>query len=406
MALLLAACGKPQAQQPAAAASWPPDSALAARSADFATPDFAIDTVASGLEVPWGIAVAPDGRVFVTERAGRVRVVQHDSLRAEPWASFEVFAHDADWQPESGLMGIALAPDFASSGHVYVYGTFRKSGLEQEHRIGSRIARRFAEWFAPARASRFENRVYRLTDRDGRGVDPELVIGGLPANYYHCGGVVAFGPDGMLYLTAGDAMHPPSAGQPDELAGKVLRYRPDGTIPADNPRPGSPVFAAGLRNSQGLAWHAQGTLFALDHGPTGMQAEAGRVGHDELNVITPGANYGWPRVTGRDSAFVMPLRVWAQAIAPAGLALRGDELFVTGLRGRQLRRVVVAAAGAGWHVVHEDTLLEDYGRLRAIAAAPDGSWYVGTSNRDGRGDPQQQDDLLLRLVPRRRAARA
>ena len=406
MAVLLVACGAPEAGR-SAGGGFPADADLAGAT-PVAAPAFAVDTVARGLEVPWAMAFAPDGRILVTERAGRVRVIEHDSLRAEPWAQLDVFAHDSSWQPESGLMGIALAPDFAETGHVYLYGTFRKTSVEQERKLGSRVARRLADWFAPARASRFENRVYRLTDRGGRGIEPSLVIGGLPANYYHCGGVVAFGPDGMMYLTTGDAMHPPSAARRGALAGKILRYRPDGGIPADNPHPGSPVYAAGLRNSQGLAWHpGLGALFAIDHGPTGMPAEDGRTGSDELNVITPGADYGWPRTTGRDTAFAAPVRVWGEAIAPAGLAVyQGPvpgwhgSLFITALSGRQLRRLVVAARADGARVVHEEPLLQDgYGRLRAVAAAPDGSIYVGTSNKDGRGNAGAADDMLLRLVP-------
>ena len=353
------------------------------------------------------MAFTPDGRILATERTGRVRVIQNGALHAEPWATLAVFAVDTPWMPESGLLGIALAPDYADSRHVYLYGTFRKpSG-----RAGD-LWRRLLAIVSPARASRFENRVYRFTDRGERGADSLLVIGGLPANALHAGGALAFGPDGMLYLTTGDTQHPASAPRVATLAGKVLRFRPDGGIPADNPVAGSPVFARGLRNSQGLAWEpVTGTLFAIEHGPTGMEPEGGRSGHDELNVIEPSAHYGWPDAIGRDTAGGSrpPVRVWSAAIAPAGLTLyQGSErlwrgnLFVTGLTGVQLRRLVVeqVSAPSRWRVIYDEPLLTGrYGRLRAVAAAPDGSLYVGTSNRDGRGSPGPADDLLLRLVP-------
>lgn len=343
-----------------------------------------LEVVASGLEVPWALAFAPDGRIFITERPGRIRVVEEGTLRAEPWALVDVAARG-----ESGLMGIALAPDFTTTGHLYLVGTFE---------IGGRLL----------------NRVLRYTDRNGTGVEPLVVIDGLPANSYHAGGGVAFGPDGMLYVTAGDAGTPAASQELGSLHGKILRYTPTGGIPPDNPFPGSPVYALGVRNSQGLAWDpVRQELFATDHGPSGISNEGGRRDHDELNQIRPGGNYGWPVVIGMENdRFIPPLAVWTPAIAPSGLAFYTGKIipewtgniFVGALRGQQLRRVVVEQAPgtpAGWRVTRQEPLFQDqFGRIRLVAMGPDGDLYFGTSNRDGRGSPAREDDRIFRIVRR------
>lgn len=346
---------------------------------------FVVQTVASGLEVPWSLALAPDGRLFATERPGRIRVIIGDALQAEPWATLAV--HE---EGEAGLMGLALAPDFATSGHVYAVATFESDGG-------------------------LVNRVVRLTERAGAGTEPTVLIDGIPAARFHAGDAIAFGPDGMLYIATGDARDPGSATEPGSLAGKILRYRPDGTIPPDNPTPGSPVWAHGLRNPQGLAWDpSTGQLFATDHGPSGFPNERFRTGHDEVNAIARGADYGWPDVAGRGggAARIDPIVVWDPAIAPSGLAFYSSEaiagwrgsLVVAALAGTSLRRVgVERATGAesGWRATGQERLLAGYGRLRAVLAAPDGALYVSTSNRDGRGAPAPEDDRILRLAPRR-----
>ncbi|MGH7468362.1 MAG: PQQ-dependent sugar dehydrogenase [Longimicrobiales bacterium] len=378
----------------------------------FQLPGIALDTIASGLSVPWALAFAPDGRIFVTERVGRIRVIEAQGLRAEPWATLGVHADEEGIWPESGLMGIALAPDFAQTGHLYVMGTFRKRGLAGGERKIDRLYRRMVGLFSETGSLRFENRVYRLTDRGGRGQQRELVIAGLPANHYHAGGALTFGPDGKLFVSNGEALISAHAQNRNDLVGKILRYMPDGSIPNDNPFPGSPVFAYGTRNVQGLAWEPRtSALFAIDHGPTFLPHEGGRSGKDELNLIGAGANLGWPIAAGigNDTAFVNPVTEWSPAIAPGGLAFYlGSHLpwrnnaFIGGLRGHQLRRVAIeqTAGSTEWRVTEQAIEISQVlGRIRAVAMGPDGFLYITTSNRDGRGVPAPTDDLLLRVRP-------
>jgi glucose/arabinose dehydrogenase len=373
----------------------------------------AVDTVVSGLEVPWSLDFAPDGRVFVTERGGQVRVIEQGVLRVDPWAVLPVFAREPQIAPESGLMGIALAPDFASSGHVFVLGTFWKRSQAPFWRTLDKAYRKVAGVFSPRAAIPFENRVYRLTDREGRGVDATVVVDDLPANFYHAGGALAFGPDGNLYVTTGEALASTFSNDPETASGSILRYRADGSVPNDNPAPGSPVYAIGFRNPQALAWHpVHDLLVSTEHGPSSLAHEGGRSGRDELNLVTPGANYGWPVVAGRagDARFADPVVEWSPAIAPGGIAFytgayapwRGNA-FVGGLRGQQLRRIVFdsAAAAAGQlKAIQEEVLLaQTVGRIRAVRMGPDGQLWITTSNRDGRGVPSAQDDMVLRVRP-------
>ena len=344
------------------------------------------ELVAAGLEIPWALDFAPDGRVFVTERPGRIRVIENGKLNPEPWATLEVAQ-----QGDAGLRGLALAPDFATTRQVFVAGTFRATN-------GDKITRvlRFTEY----------------NGRHGRGVEPVVIVDNLPCPDVHAGGALAFGHDGMLYLTLGDVRRLDAVQDVKSPVGKILRYRPDGSIPADNPFPGSPVYALGVRNPQGLAWHsASGALFATEHGPTNFPGEDGRRDQDELNVIRRGANYGWPLVSGmrEDNRFVKPLLEWTPAIAPAGLAVcnvKGSpwfgDLFVGGMRGQQLRRIKVAPADEGFRVVEEEPLfLNQFGRIRAVAMGRDGALYFATSNRDGDGKDLKlsatNDDRLFRL---------
>jgi glucose/arabinose dehydrogenase len=325
-----------------------------------------VEVVARGLEVPWALAFAPDGRLFVTERPGRIRAVKDSQLIPTPVATLSVAAAG-----EGGLMGLALDPAFAKNGYLYVCYTAS---------TGSR-----------AFGGKLINRVVRLTLRDGSARDERVLLDNLPGASIHDGCRLKFGPDGKLYVTTGDAAEPPLAQRMDSLAGKILRLNADGSIPADNPFPGSPIYSLGHRNPQGIAWDSAGRLFAAEHGPSA---------HDEVNRILPGRNYGWPDVTGKggEPRFADPLiESGSNTWAPSGIAVRGNDLFIAGLRGRRLLRVRL---GPDQQVMGVEALLSGtYGRLRDVVLGPDGALHVTTSNRDGRGSPAPDDDRILRISP-------
>ena len=338
-----------------------------------ATPNGAslrVETVATGLEVPWALAFPPDGRVFLTERAGRLRVLTPEGrLEPEPLGEIEGVAAEG----EGGLLGLALDPDFDRNGRLYLYHTYRdESGLQ--------------------------NRVVRYTERGGRLEERTVLLDGIPGEVVHDGGRLAFGPDRRLYVTTGDAGRPELAQDRGSLAGKILRINADGSVPADNPFPGSPVYSYGHRNPQGLAWNPEtGQLYATEHGD---------VGNDELNLIEPGGNYGWPAAEGRDHGpFAAPVAVYESSIAPSGAAWydggaippwRNDLLFAT-LVGTHLHRLSFDADDPRRITAQEELFDDRYGRLRAVQPGPDGELYVLTSNRDGRGEPTDEDDRVLRV---------
>lgn len=332
-------------------------------------------TVAADLEIPWAAEFAPDGRLFFTERAGRVRVLRDGRIDPQPWATIPV-AHAG----EGGLLGLALAPDFGRLGFVYLYHTYRDgNGL----------------W----------NRVIRLVDRDRRGVLDKVIIDRIPGAIVHDGGRIKFGPDGKLYITTGDARQPTQAQDRTSLGGKILRLNPDGSIPNDNPFAGSPVYSFGHRNPQGLAWHPDTkTMYASEHGPTG---EMGLCCRDKVNVIEAGKNYGWPDEYGRGKApmFVEPIAFsgTTETWAPSGIVIpsRGPwrgSLLMAELRGSELRRFILAGQSFT-HVNGQEVYFRgDLGRLRDVFQGLDGTLYIFTNNTDGRGTPRPHDDRLLKIV--------
>jgi aldose sugar dehydrogenase len=360
--------------------------------------------VAAGLDTPWGMAVASDGRIFLTERSGRIRLIDEQGLRPEPWATLPV-----DQRGEAGLLGIALAPDFEVSGAVYVAGVYRESrGPEAALRFWNAILRRLGA--DPATGQWV--RVHRVEATEG-GMRIETVADGLPASVLHSGGAILFREPDLFLLSLGDARSPWTAQDTSDPRGSILEV----TLPRAGrvARFGSGVrvVASGVRNSQGLVEIASGTVAFIEHGPTGLEVEGRRSGKDELNLLRPGANYGWPMEAGipEASRHTPPLVEWTAAIAPAGVAvlprLSGDtsrvDIFVTGLRG-QLRRVELhrAPPPSEWRAVCEEVIVDGrYGRLRGIAAHPGGGLLLGTSNRDGRGIPREGDDHLFWLQPRR-----
>lgn len=332
-----------------------------------------VETVASGLEVPRALAFASDGRLFIAERPGRVRVIRDGALLPEPALTIT----DIAVQGETGLLGLTLAPDFATSGHVYLYYTYSAGG-------GLR------------------NRVVRYVAQGDTLAEPaQVIFDDIPGGIFHDGGLLAFGPDGKLYVTTGDTRQPTLAQDLTSLAGKILRLNPDGSVPEDNPFPGSPVYSLGHRNPQGLAWHPEtGQLYATEHGETG---------NDEVNLILAGENYGWPDAQGpqHPAPYRPPLVTYSPAVAPAAAVFytadlipqwRGSFIFGT-LRGTHLHRLAFAPDDPARVTTDERLFDGQFGRLRAVAQGPDGALYVTTSNRDMLGSPGPTDDRVLRVVP-------
>jgi glucose/arabinose dehydrogenase len=332
---------------------------------------FRVEVVVSNLVIPWSLAFAPDGRLFVTERPGRVRIVTAGSATSDVALTLDdVFA-----QGEACALGLALDPEFSSNGFVYLYYSARSSGGAV-------------------------NRVVRYREVAGRLGDAAVLIDNIPANQIHDGGRLRFGPDGMLYITTGDAATTSLAQDLASLAGKILRLNRDGTSPRDNPF-SSPVYSYGHRNPQGLDWHpASGLLWASEHGASG---------NDEVNAIEAGANYGWPRIEASQTMPGMraPIVFYPSAIAPSGASFyRGSrfpsfagDLFVATLRGEHILRLRVDAGSPARVVAQERLLAGRFGRIRDVVVGPDGLIYFCTSNRDGRGNTIAADDRIARLAP-------
>ena len=328
-----------------------------------------VDTVATGLEIPWEIAFLPDGQALVTERPGRVRLLdRRGRLRRAPVARVRVSAVG-----EGGLLGLAIDPAFRANRRVYLYFTTAAGMRLERHRLAGR-----------------------------RLVREASLIDGMRAGRIHDSGRIAFGPDRRLYVSTGDAGDGALAQQPGSLNGRLLaltpgQYRgPGHAVPE--------VVATGLRNSQGFDWQpGTGTIVATDHGPSGFD---GPEGYDEVNRIVPGGNYGWPLAIGDDTGggrFIAPLRVYPAPLAPSGATFvsrpgsrwTGDFLFAA-LRGERLQRLVLRDG----RVAREESLLtRRFGRLRTVVEGPRGCLYVLTSNRDGRGRPTAADDRILRVRP-------
>ena len=334
---------------------------------------FRVEVVATNLVIPWSLAFAPDGRLFFTERPGRVRIIENGSLRAEPALTLtDVFARG-----EAGLLGLALHPRFDENGHVFLVYTVDRPGQ------------------TPL------NRVMRYRELAGSLAEGIVIFDAPQGNTLHDGGRLRFGPDDKLYLTMGDAL---DLDLPQDLAssnGKIFRLEDDGRTPADNPF-GSPVYTYGHRNPQGLDWHPiTGDLWATEHGATG---------NDEINLIQPGGNYGWPVIEGAQSMPGMrtPVRFFTPSIAPSGASFYTGsafpafehDLFFGALGGNHLHRVRLNPQDPSLILDDERLLAGRFGRIRDVVPGPDGALYFSTSNRDGRGPATDDDDRIARLVPK------
>ncbi|MDQ3372763.1 MAG: PQQ-dependent sugar dehydrogenase [Acidobacteriota bacterium] len=341
---------------------------------------FRVETVASGLEVPWAIAFLPDGNVIFTERPGRVRLIEKGKLRNEPIYTVP----DVEPSSESGLMDVSVHPNFSENKFLYLAYAYRGDGKQVK--------------------------VLRYKLADNKLTEPKTIVENIPAAPNHAGTRARFGPDKKLYITTGDATDWNLAQKTDSLAGKTLRLNDDGTVPPDNPfvnkknvRP--EIWTIGHRNAQGLAWQPGSNLmFQTEHGPSGFEGKGG--GGDEVNIVERGKNYGWAEIHHQQTRAGMetPLLEYTPACAPAsGMFYNGNafsefkgNFFFGCLRSQRVIRVRLD----GRRVVAQENLLEKtFGRIREIAEAPDGSIWFTTSNRDGRGNAAKDDDRILRLAP-------
>ncbi|MFA4927059.1 MAG: PQQ-dependent sugar dehydrogenase [Patulibacter sp.] len=314
----------------------------------------AVSTVARGLDVPWGVAFLPNGDALVAERAGRVRRIAQDGNRLSTVGTLPGVVE----QGEGGLLGLAVSPTYSRDRWVYAYTTTSR-----------------------------DNRIVRFKLSAPRTL--RTVVTGLASGAIHNGGRIAFGPDGKLYAGVGDVGDGNLSQDRGSQNGKILRMNPDGSVPKDNPIRGSRVWTLGHRNVQGLTWDGGKRLWA---------AELGQNAYDEVNLIRKGKNYGWPSVEGKGTGggkYVSPSVVWPTSEAsPSAVTYLKGALWVGALRGERLWRVPLNGTKTG---TPQALYVGDYGRIRTTVAAPDGSLWITTSNRDANGTRRAGDDRILRV---------
>ena len=320
-----------------------------------------IDIFATDLNIPWELAFLPDGYILVTERSGNLLKIGQDRIKIPIQGVYH--------SGEGGLLGMALHPGFASNNYIYLYLTSQS---------GDTVV----------------NRVERYKLLDNTLSDRKIIIDNIPGSSFHDGGRIAFGPDNLLYITTGDAGNSQSAQDKNSLSGKILRLNDDGSIPASNPFKNA-VYSYGHRNPQGIAWDEEGKLWSTEHGRSGLQS-----GLDEVNLIKPGNNYGWPNIEGDNSNPAMQSPIIHSGTdvtwAPADALYYEGRLFFTGLRGEALYEARLQGDKIAEVKAH---FKGEYGRLRVVNLGPDGYFYIATSNRDGRGSVNPGDDKIIRINP-------
>ena len=310
-----------------------------------------VEVIAEGLATPWSVAFAGETPILSERDDSRIVALNDDGSVRELTT-----VEQTDPGGEGGLLGLAIHEDtlfaYLTASNDNLVLAFDLSGEADSLELG----------------------------------EPEVLLEGIPASDYHNGGRLAIGPDDMLYITTGDALEPSGSQDLNSLAGKILRITPSGDIPDDNPFENSPVYSYGHRNPQGIAWAADGTMYS---------SEFGQDDWDELNIIEPGGNYGWPEVEGieEQEGFIDPIQQWTpEEASPSGIEINEGTLLMASLRGERLWEIPLQdATSSTAHFEYE------YGRMRDVATAPDGSIWVLTSNTDGVGSPTDQDDRILRI---------
>ncbi|EWS94730.1 oxidoreductase [Streptomyces filamentosus NRRL 11379] len=359
------ASGRP-AGSPTASGSVPP--ASPGRSADLPPEKGSakvVSTLAENLKSPWGLAALPGGDLLVSSRdEGTIHRIDGESGKQTLLGSVPGVAPAG----EGGLLGLAVSSTFGADQLVYAYFTTTS-----------------------------DNRIVRMSYDEKRPAGqqlgaPDTVLRGIPKGSIHNGGRIAFGPDKMLYAGTGEAGDTELSQDKESLAGKILRMTPDGEPVHGNPEADSVVYSYGHRNVQGLAWDAEKRLWA---------AEFGQNTWDELNLIEPGGNYGWPEVEGREGedGFIDPVAQWKTSEAsPSGIAYAEGSIWMAGLRGERLWRIPLSGEKAGEPLADPQAFLEEeHGRLRTVVSAGSDRLWLLTSNTDGRGTERDGDDRILQV---------
>lgn len=340
---------------------------------------YTLEEVVSGLNTPWSIIFTSPNRIIISERPGRLRVIENGHLLALPLHIF----NEVSSTGEEGLMSLALDPNYQRNHRVYASLAYLKDGT----------------MFV---------KIVSFIDEGNHISLERSIIDLIPAAKFHAGSRIAFGPDKKLYITTGDATNKTLPQNLSSLGGKILRINSDGSIPSDNPFPNSPVWSYGHRNPQGIAWHqSSDEMYSTEHGPSVFDGPAGG---DEINHIVKGGNYGWPLVSHENikEDTVAPLKIFTPAEAPASAMIYSgkvfpqfkNNLFFGALVGEGLMRIIFDE-NDNEKIISAEKLKEiKYGRIRDVTESPDGLIYFSTSNRDGRGNPSISDDRIFRMIPK------
>lgn len=331
---------------------------------------YEIEVIAENLYVPWAIDINNEGNIYFTERSGTIRIIKAGKLQPEPLITFRAPFIS---QGEGGLMGIAIDINYEQNHYIYVMHSY-------------------------VEGSGMFNSVVRLVENNNKASIDRVLLDKIPGGRIHNGGRIKIGSDEKLYITTGDAGNSALSQDLTSIAGKILRIELDGSIPKDNPITNLPIYSFGHRNPEGLAWNLKNVLYESEHGQSA---------HDEINIINSGANYGWPLVQGNEEikgiVIQKPLiQSGEETWAPAGITFVNQgawqgKLLVACLRGQQLLSITLNENGTAVNKV-ESWFKNEYGRLREVIQGKDGSIYLTTSNRDGRGNPNIGDDKIIRLV--------